>query len=315
MQKNSPRLGSLPYPSTQPPPTTAPARGHHHPAAALSLAEQLMAFSSAGRVARRPHKMESSRSPSPLNTSTEAVSVISSSDQSSPSPVLIKAERAVSPPLSLFPPPPTIPDGCGPFSLLGSPGSLHSSRHHLNAESDSLGRRSPSLGRNPSNVGPFRESSPSSATLPSPPATILAGNNKMPSPLSVNCTTAAAYDTTTADLSAGGPFLGGRLVPSLLLDPAALYRLSPLLAMHPLLLAASATSSPSLLFRHQMTDFRQQLDLLAERRAVFERLKAAEAEAEEEEEEAARTASASPPQTPPSSAATQPEIPIDLSCK
>ncbi|MFN9906023.1 MAG: hypothetical protein ACK56F_07855 [bacterium] len=76
--------------------------------------------------------------------------------------------------------------------------------------------------------------------------------------------------------------------------------------MHPLLLASTAASP---LFRHQMTDFRQQLDLLAERRAIFERLKA-EAEA--------RAASASPP--PPSAATSvnasqQPEIPIDLSCK
>ena len=93
----------------------------------------------------------------------------------------------------------------------------------------------------------------------------------------------------------------GRLLPHLLLDPAALYRLSPLLAMHPLLLASTA-SSP--LFRHQMTDFRQQLDLLAERRAIFERLKA-EAES--------RAASASPPASA-SGSSTQPEIPIVLSC-
>jgi hypothetical protein len=55
------------------------------------------------------------------------------------------------------------------------------------------------------------------------------------------------------------------------------------------------------------TDFRQQLDLLAERRAIFERLKA--------EAEAARAASASPPPPTAATAGQQSEIPIDLSCK
>ena len=281
MQKNSPRLSSLPYPPTQP-----PSAGRPHPGA-YSLAEQLMAFSNSSAGRRRPHKMESSRSPSPLNTSTEAVSVISSSDQSSPSPVLhVKTERAVSPPLSLFPPPPTLPDGCSsPFSLLEA--AVHTQRHH-HADYDNSCRRSPSIARPPVSEPPQSLLSPTAIT-------------KMP-PLSINCMYDPAEAAAAQGSSSNNNNNNGRLLPHLLLDPAALYRLSPLLAMHPLLLASTA-SSP--LFRHQMTDFRQQLDLLAERRAIFERLKA-EAES--------RAASASPPASA-SGSSTQPEIPIDLSCK
>ena len=297
MQKNSPRMSNLPYPSPQP-----SSHGRHHPSPYPTIAEQLMAFGNSGR--RRQHKMDSSRSPSPLNTSTEAVSVISSSDQSSPSPVFVKTERAVSPPISLFPPPPTVTDGggCGPFSLLRGAEERGESptRSHHYAAYESQGRGSSSL-----SAGSHSPVLEPPSSLPSPTAM-----PKMSFSISgnlYNCPAAVSpMENANSSSSSGSSEGANRLLPHLLLDPAALYRLSPLLAMHPLLLASTAASP---LFRHQMTDFRQQLDLLAERRAIFERLKA-EAEA--------RAASASPP--PPSAATSvnasqQPEIPIDLSCK
>merc|ERR1712083_1221358 len=60
-----------------------------------------------------------------------------------------------------------------------------------------------------------------------------------------------------------------------LFDPLSLYRLSPLLALSPLLQQHSLNQqqqqqqSPLLT---QFSDFKQQLDLLAERRLLFERL-------------------------------------------
>jgi hypothetical protein len=71
-----------------------------------------------------------------------------------------------------------------------------------------------------------------------------------------------------------------------MLDMASLCRLSPLFAANPLLLAA-----------HPLLDFKQQLDILAERRAMFEKFKS---------EIESRSASAAPTET---------SAPIDLSCK
>lgn len=80
-----------------------------------------------------------------------------------------------------------------------------------------------------------------------------------------------------------------------MLDQNSLYRLSPLLAVHPLLLAANPLLK---------LDFGHQLELLKQRRAMFEALRAAEPDEEE----------AAPPTTTGSSSSST-ETPIDLSCK
>ena len=97
--------------------------------------------------------------------------------------------------------------------------------------------------------------------------------------------------------------------PPTMLDANLLYRLSPLLAMHPLFLAAASAGSTNPLIKH---DFTHQLELLKQRRAMFEALSSGgyggEAIKEEEDtEDRQKEEGASPPTTG--------ETPIDLSCK
>ena len=85
-----------------------------------------------------------------------------------------------------------------------------------------------------------------------------------------------------------------------MLDHNILYRLSPLLAVHPLFMAANPLLK---------LDFSQQLELLKQRRAMFEalsgeRIKEEDDDANEDAEEGVRGAPT-----------TTAETPIDLSCK
>ena len=150
------------------------------------------------------HKLHSlSRSPSPLNTSTETLSI-----QSSPSPASggsLAPEAPVSPPSGGGMP----PLFSSPFPGFPNPSSLH----------------------------------PLLMSHLSPPS--MSANN--------------------FDISGSSP-------PPSLLDQASLYKLSPLLAVHPLLLAATAQSNP--LFKQ--FDFSQQIELLKQRRAMFEAMKSSD---------------------------------------
>ena len=201
-------------------------------------------------------KFSLSRSPSPLNTSTETLSV-----QSSPSPAASTGHHHIEAPVS----PPTSANG--PLltaPLAGLPGlnfaGLNSSGH----------------------------SSPVSPLHP----LLLPHLQQQQQP---------NYDM----LSSSSPSL---------LDQSSLYKLSPLLAVHPLLLAANP------LFK---LDFNTQIELLKQRRAMFEAMKSEEdsIEADEQDEENVDGDSdhekseegGDDDDTKPSVGPA--EAPIDLSCK
>ena len=170
-----------------------------------------------------------------------------------------------------------------------------------------------------------------SPNLPSPPAYPMSlpqptpysrplkiSSSRSPSPLNISTESATSpTSSSTASTSPPNPPptsfhpFQPRPLQLPLFDPLSLYRLSPLLALSPLLQQHSLNQQQQSPLLTQFSDFKQQLDLLAERRLLFERL----------QKEASSACSTSPT---PSSASTPSDSsypsssspgPVDLSVK
>ena len=153
-------------------------------------------------------------------------------------------------------------------------------------------------------------------------------SSRSPSPLNISTESATSPTSSTTSSSPPGnpaptsfhPFHPRPINLQLpLFDPLSLYRLSPLLALSPLLQQHSLNQqqqqqqSPLLT---QFSDFKQQLDLLAERRLLFERLQR-EASISTCSTSPTPSSSSSPSDSPSSSSypSSSSPGPVDLSVK